>query len=104
VRRHDTLWSIAETTLDDGRRWKEIRDLNNGRTMSDGHDFTMETDQLSLGWLLILPGDATIADAGSGGGPVSHDARWWLEAAKSKPCNPAGFLSVSTSPTRARSP
>ena len=64
VQRHDTLWSIAETTLDDGRRWNEIRDLNNGRTMNNGHNFTMETDQLSLGWLILLPGDATIADAG----------------------------------------
>ncbi|MDF1596202.1 MAG: LysM peptidoglycan-binding domain-containing protein [Acidimicrobiia bacterium] len=64
VRRHDTLWSIAETTLDDGRRWKEIRDLNNGRTMVDGHDFTKETDRLSQGWLILLPNDASTPDTG----------------------------------------
>jgi nucleoid-associated protein YgaU len=64
VQRHDTLWSIAETTLDDGRRWKEIRDLNIGRTMSNGHDFTMETDRLTPGWTVLLPADATTADAG----------------------------------------
>jgi len=63
VQRHDTLWSIAEATLDDGRRWKEIRDLNNGRTMSDGHNFTMDTDRLTPGWLILLPGDANPLDA-----------------------------------------
>ncbi|MCZ7532607.1 MAG: LysM peptidoglycan-binding domain-containing protein [Acidimicrobiia bacterium] len=62
VQRHDTLWSIAESTLDDPRRWREIRDLNNGRTMTDGHDFTMETDRLSPGWLILLPSDADTLD------------------------------------------
>ena len=31
-----SYWSIAEQTLEDGRRWAEIRDLNAGRTMGDG--------------------------------------------------------------------
>ena len=59
VMRHDTLWSIAETTLGDGRRWKEIRALNEGRTMPDGHSFTETTNDLTPGWLLVLPNDAT---------------------------------------------
>ena len=59
VMRHDTLWSIAETTLGDGRRWNEIRALNEGRTMPDGHSFTETTNDLTPGWLLLLPNDAT---------------------------------------------
>ncbi len=62
VMRHDTLWSIAETTLGDGRRWKEIRALNEGRTMPDGHSFTETTNDLTPGWLLVLPNDATTPD------------------------------------------
>lgn len=63
VQRHDTLWSIAETTLGDSRRWTEIRDLNSGRTMNNGHDFTMETDRLTPGWTILVPGDAATPDA-----------------------------------------
>ena len=62
VMRHDTLWSIAEITLGDGRRWAEIRALNHGRTMPDGHHFTEATDRLNPGWVLLLPDDATTPD------------------------------------------
>src|SRR5690606_10865658 len=37
VQRHDTYWAIAERTLGDGTRWRQIHDLNVGRTMVDGH-------------------------------------------------------------------
>ena len=36
VERHDSFWAIAERTLGDGYRWREIRDLNVGRTMNTG--------------------------------------------------------------------
>ncbi|MEX2652903.1 MAG: LysM domain-containing protein, partial [Acidimicrobiia bacterium] len=62
VVRHDTLWSIAETRLGDGRRWKEVQALNAGRTMPDGHRFTETTDRLTQGWRLVLPADATAPD------------------------------------------
>ena len=70
VTRRDTLWSIAETTLEDGRRWTEIRALNVGRAMGDGHRFTETTDRLTPGWLLVLPSGATTPD---------HDATAPLE-------------------------
>lgn len=62
VGRHDTLWSIAEATLGDGRRWKEIRTVNTGRTMTDGRLFTDTTETLRQGWVLVLPADASVAD------------------------------------------
>jgi nucleoid-associated protein YgaU len=55
VGRFDTFWQVADSTLGDGRRWAEIRDLNIGRTMPDGHRITQTTDRLTPGWLLILP-------------------------------------------------
>ena len=60
VQRHDTLWSIAEDTLGNGRRWNDIRALNAGRTMNDGYQFTEVTDRLTPGWHLILPADAIL--------------------------------------------
>ncbi|QYG94398.1 LysM peptidoglycan-binding domain-containing protein [Iamia sp. SCSIO 61187] len=58
VERHDSLWSIAERTLGDGLRWAEIRDLNVGRTMPDGHTISADDDLLRPGWVLLLPSDA----------------------------------------------
>ncbi|MGI8808500.1 MAG: LysM peptidoglycan-binding domain-containing protein, partial [Acidimicrobiales bacterium] len=36
VKRNDSWWAIAERTLGDGQRWKELREANLGRTMPDG--------------------------------------------------------------------
>lgn len=58
----DTWWHIAEMTLGDGTRWREIRDLNLGRTMPDGTTITSATETLHAGWQLLLPADATLPD------------------------------------------
>jgi len=62
VRRHDSWWAIAERTLGDGLRWRELRDLNVGRTMSDGHTIAAGSDLLRPGWLIVLPADAVAGD------------------------------------------
>lgn len=62
VQRHDSLWSIAEQTLGDGFRWREIRDLNAGRTMPDGQMVTSSTETIEPGWMLELPSDATVGE------------------------------------------
>jgi nucleoid-associated protein YgaU/DNA-binding SARP family transcriptional activator len=59
VQRHDSYWAIAERTLGDGLRWKEIRDLNVGRTLPDGTTIAAGDDALRTGWVLLLPADAT---------------------------------------------
>lgn len=59
VQRHDSYWAIAERTLGDGLRWKEIRDLNVGRTLPDGTTIAAGDDALRNGWVLLLPADAT---------------------------------------------
>lgn len=59
VAARDTLWSIAERHLGDGLRWRDIRDLNAGRTMPDGTRITDTTEDIRPGWPLLLPADAT---------------------------------------------
>lgn len=51
VRRGETLWSIAQTHLGDGRRYKEIYSLNTD-VMVNGPSF------LTAGWILHLPAPA----------------------------------------------
>lgn len=71
VQRHDSYWAIAERCLGDGFRWREVRDHNVGRTMSDGHMILPASDLLRPGWILELPTDGhgdepTRAEAGEG--------------------------------------
>lgn len=75
VQRHDSYWAIAERTLGDGFRWREILDLNAGRTLPDGTVINAGDETLHAGWVLLLPADATgdpapQVDASS---PVSED-------------------------------
>jgi DNA-binding SARP family transcriptional activator len=58
VGERDSWWSLAETHLDDGRRWSEIRDLNLDRTLPDGTTIRPNTDHLEPGWPLLVPTDA----------------------------------------------
>jgi DNA-binding SARP family transcriptional activator len=55
VERHDSYWAIAERTLGDGFRWREIRDANVGRTMPDGHVIAPGSDLVRPGWSLEVP-------------------------------------------------
>lgn len=72
VQRHDSYWAIAERTLGDGLRWREILDLNVGRTLADGTTITAGDETLHSGWVLLLPDDASVeVDATPSGGPAS---------------------------------
>jgi hypothetical protein len=51
------LFAIAARTLGDGRRYREIFDLNSGRTQPGGGRLTDPTI-LEPGWVLVLPDDA----------------------------------------------
>jgi hypothetical protein len=54
VKRHDTLWGIAERYLGSGPRYKEILKLNRGRVQADGRALT-DAHWIYPGWELRLP-------------------------------------------------
>ncbi|HEX5145335.1 MAG TPA: hypothetical protein VFW21_15835, partial [Mycobacterium sp.] len=90
VRRGDTLWRIAAVELGDGRRWREIFDLNRGRRQPDGRRLT--NPRLILpGWRLLIPARHPTPPAPASPPPATptpppvasvlprghEDRRWW---------------------------
>lgn len=59
----DTPWSLAEAHLGDGTRWREVWELNRAITQPDGGQWVDADAGLHPGWELVLPADATGADA-----------------------------------------
>ena len=55
VGERDSWWSLTETHLGEGIRWRELRDLNLNRTQQDGTVVRASTDQLRPGWTLVVP-------------------------------------------------
>ncbi|MCM0621273.1 hypothetical protein [Nocardioides bruguierae] len=68
---HDNLWDIAERHLGDGRRWKEIFDLNQGRVQPDGEQLVLGR-LIQPGWVLVVPNDATGAERVHAAAPASR--------------------------------
>ena len=56
-RHHESLWEIAQHHLGDGRRYREIYELNSGRTQPDGSQLTIAS-LIRPGWVLRMPADA----------------------------------------------
>ncbi len=50
----DNPWSLAESHLGDGKRWRELFALNRGRSQPDGGAWVSE-GQIRPGWILALP-------------------------------------------------
>ncbi|SEG90735.1 transcriptional activator domain-containing protein [Thermomonospora echinospora] len=56
-RHHESLWEIADKCLGEGRRYKEIYELNKGRVQPDGSKLTIAS-LIRPGWILEMPADA----------------------------------------------
>jgi len=56
-RYHESLWEIAQNHLGDGRRYREIFELNAGRLQPDGSRLTIAS-LIRPGWVLRMPRDA----------------------------------------------
>jgi hypothetical protein len=54
---HESLWEIAARHLGDGRRYREIFEMNAGRTQPDGTKLTIAS-LIRPGWVLMMPHDA----------------------------------------------
>lgn len=83
VRRHDTLWSLAEKHLGSGERYREIVALNLGQAQPDGRALS-DARWVYPGWVLRLPSDAretshpsTQADGSSGEHVVEPGDTLW---------------------------
>jgi hypothetical protein len=57
-RYHESLWEIAQHHLGDGRRYKEIFELNKDRVQPDGTKLTIAS-LIRPGWVLQMPADAS---------------------------------------------
>ena len=68
VRRHDTLWRIAERHLGDPLRWPEIFALNRGREQPDGRRLE-QAHWIYPGWELLMPPGATALPQQAGAEP-----------------------------------
>jgi nucleoid-associated protein YgaU len=55
---HESLWEIAENHLGDGRRYREIFELNKDRPQPDGSMLTIAS-LIRPGWVLRMPHDAS---------------------------------------------
>ncbi|MEV5414483.1 hypothetical protein AB0K60_37320 [Thermopolyspora sp. NPDC052614] len=56
-RHHESLWEIADKCLGDGRRYKEVFELNKHRVQPDGTRLQI-SDLIRPGWVLDMPDDA----------------------------------------------
>ncbi len=56
-RHHESLWEIAERHLGDGRRYREIFELNQGREQPGGERLSLAS-LIRPGWTLDMPADA----------------------------------------------
>src|SRR5262249_59744343 len=56
-RYHESLWEIAQNHLGEGRRHREIFELNAGRLQPDGSRLTIAS-LIRPGWILRMPRDA----------------------------------------------
>lgn len=62
VQRYDTLWSIAEKSLGDGRSFQAIAELNIGVAQPDGKMLHTADTSLEVGWQLRLPAGAKLPE------------------------------------------
>ena len=58
----DSLWKLAENHLGDGLRYRDIWELNQGRTFPDGRRF-VDPNLIQPGWVLMMPADAIGVEA-----------------------------------------
>lgn len=70
----DSLWRIAEQTLGDGARFKQIADLNYGVVQADGGALDAG-NWIEPGWVLRLPAEARVTPTSGGAaeadGPIA---------------------------------
>ena len=92
---HESLWEIAQKYLGDGRRYREIFELNKDRTQPDGSRLTIAS-LIRPGWVLHMPRDAQ--GPGLGAIPAGDSRTTPAPPAPPRPPGPAGGPGVSQAP------
>jgi len=87
VKRGDTLWDIADDSLGDPQRWRDIYRLNRGVEQPDGSALT-HPGMIKIGWTLALPRTA----------PPQQPPDTAPEPAPQEPADPTSPASAPTSP------
>ncbi|UWE07971.1 LysM peptidoglycan-binding domain-containing protein [Actinacidiphila bryophytorum] len=80
-RHHDSLWDIAQRHLGDGRRYKEIYELNKDRVQPDGSRLS-QASLIRPGWVMEMPGDAhggDLVEMPVAAPHVAHDVKHYAE-------------------------
>ena len=70
-RHHDSLWEISQRHLGDGRRYKEIYELNKDRVQPDGSRLS-QASLIRPGWIMEMPGDARGGELVEVPDPAAH--------------------------------
>ena len=70
VQSGDSLWSIAESQLNDGRSWPTLFRLNRGRLQSDGGRL-VDPDLIQPGWVLRLADVRAVGGTPPAAGPAT---------------------------------
>lgn len=84
---HESLWEIAQKFLGDGRRYREIFELNSGRIQPDGAKLT-SASLIRPGWVLHMPRDAHGPGIEAVTGPARPDAKPAVPPADGSPNTP----------------
>ncbi|MFI6424913.1 LysM peptidoglycan-binding domain-containing protein [Promicromonospora sp. NPDC050880] len=78
----DSLWRIAEQTLGDGARFKQIADLNYGVVQADGGALDAG-NWIEPGWVLRLPAEAGVTPTSTGASAADEDEPVGIAPSKS---------------------
>jgi hypothetical protein len=85
-RHHDSLWDIAQRHLGDGRRYKEIYELNKDRVQPDGSRLS-QASLIRPGWVMEMPADAhggDLVEMPVAAPHTAHDVRHYAEGGGAK--------------------
>ncbi len=88
-RYHESLWEIAQKHLGDGRRYREIFELNKDRVQPDGTKLTIAS-LIRPGWVLHMPRDA----AGPGIQAVAEHTHEAVQAAPAQASAPENVINA----------
>ncbi len=75
----DSWWRLAEQHLGDGLRWREIRDLNVGRTVADGTVLRADTERVEPGWRLLVPATEPAVTDDADDETAAEESEWRVE-------------------------